>query len=442
MGNQTQTTTLAINSTADLSGVKATEKELTLYGDKLRQIKAEMKDLGGSSSLGDRAASQYLGKMRAAARTADREKINAAVDSVGGENTGALEKIKGAFGRGSGIDETFKMLKGGGALIGFSLVGESLANASAKMKELSKDWNNLSNSDRLAKMLESLPFGIGAFATAGRNLREAFTGEEAQLEAITETTQLQDQLMTMRIQHIREQNKQLEDQGALLRKIGNETKLLGMAGSGATLTQKDQAIRERQEEAARKVREAQTKLGTYQTDTPEVKAAQAKLDEVNRWLTSLTPDKMGTRILHGNEGVAQQYKDKLGERAAAERVIAEGRKGRTEAQTELKDAQDAQNKIQQEGEKESVEFYRDYKQNLKQLDAAADAERLQAMGRSADAEVTRLKESLRRQQEQREHDEKNGASFFGLKTQQKEIDNTQQKLAEAERVAGRDREIY
>ena len=407
MATQNQTTNLNVTSNADLKGIKATETELRNYGDELRRIKKEMEDLG-SPELTNRAASQFLSRMKVETRKAQQEQIN---EVIGGPGKSMQEQIKG----------TMDLLRGGGALVAFSMIGQSLAGASQKMKELRNDWHELGQSDRVVRIMESLPMGIGAFATTGRNIRELFTQEETQMNAILNTARLQDQTTQLRAQHIREQTKALDDQAVILRKIANDTAMAGLGGAAAGFTGRKQAMDEETKAAELKTKQAKDALAGYVAMSS---AEQSRVEDLRRKASS-----------QGGQLSKPEYE----ELKAGEKLMKEKLKERELLAQAAVNAEDAQTALEAKTAATKVTMQRDYQNTMTELTAQGNADRYAAMQRGAESQQVMLKEQLRRQKEQYEHDQKAGADPRGLNVQQREIENTEKKLKESQAAIERER---
>ena len=91
-----------------------------------------------------------------------------------------LGNLKGDFGKSSTLGQTMKLLAGGGAIMGISMVGSQLNAATKTMEELVTAFRmgKATAGEFTEKLLGSLPV-LGQFWEAGRNIREMLLGEAA-----------------------------------------------------------------------------------------------------------------------------------------------------------------------------------------------------------------------------------------------------------------------
>jgi hypothetical protein len=108
---------------------------------------------------------------------------------------GLFGAMKQGAGRGSELDETMRMLQGGGAVLGITAVASALEKTTAKMLEMQKQFQSgsVSVGEFVMEIGRSIPV-IGGFVSAGANIREMITGEQefinATLASVTHAEEL------------------------------------------------------------------------------------------------------------------------------------------------------------------------------------------------------------------------------------------------------------
>src|SRR5687768_13054199 len=126
---------------------------------------------------------------------AAKNQTAAGLKSVERDVGGTLKRLKGQFGEESALGNIGKLLTGAGAVAGITLIGRALSDASAKAVELKDAFNagTIGAGELADQLARSVPI-LGQLYTAGRNLRELFTGEQALTNAILAEAAAQDKL--------------------------------------------------------------------------------------------------------------------------------------------------------------------------------------------------------------------------------------------------------
>jgi hypothetical protein len=153
-------------------------------------------------------------------------RVSHEADGVGEHIKGMLEQLKGDYGRRSGIGELVETLKGAGALAGLTLIGQGLAEATAKAGEMVEKFREgKEDASGVAVAIgESIPI-LGGWVTAGQNIRELFTGEKEDIAKINEEIKLSDELFKGMNEQIEIQRKGEEDIASQLRKANEERRI-------------------------------------------------------------------------------------------------------------------------------------------------------------------------------------------------------------------------
>jgi DNA repair exonuclease SbcCD ATPase subunit len=128
----------------------------------------------------------------------------AATTRVGGLR-GVLESLRSGAGRGSTLDQLARTMRGAGALAGISMLGTAIAHTAEEAAKLSEafDKGQISAMGVGVKLGESLPV-IGGFVTAGQSIREMFTHEQEQIDAINKSIELGNGIMEARVKLTRQ----------------------------------------------------------------------------------------------------------------------------------------------------------------------------------------------------------------------------------------------
>jgi hypothetical protein len=147
----------------------------------------------------------------------DLDKMDAQARKAGhGVNSlkAQLDKLKHASGRGSTLDELAKTLRGAGAVAGLTLIGEGLKNATGQAAELSAQFRKgeIDATGMGVKIAESIPV-LGAFVSAGQNIREMFTHEKEEIDSINATAQLGNGIMEARVKLVQDVRKEVAELG-------------------------------------------------------------------------------------------------------------------------------------------------------------------------------------------------------------------------------------
>lgn len=110
-----------------------------------------------------------------------------------------FKTLKKSAGRRSELGETVEMLRGAGALMGITMLGEGLAKATDRMKELRQEFQDgkISALEMQQGLLESLPL-IGGFAKAGHNLHDMFSTESDYVNMLKTEAEVMDKIHEVR----------------------------------------------------------------------------------------------------------------------------------------------------------------------------------------------------------------------------------------------------
>lgn len=138
----------------------------------------------------------------------------------------ALKSLKETAGRGSELDELFKTLRGAGAIMGISLVGEELKKSTEQMLHLKEqfDAGKISGAGMANEIAKGIPV-LGGFVSAFENLRELATGEKASIEAINESVKRGNELMENTVKIHEQEKKQLDEIAEKIRKADEALQL-------------------------------------------------------------------------------------------------------------------------------------------------------------------------------------------------------------------------
>ena len=130
-----------------------------------------------------------------------KQKIEAdgkgAGDSLSKSMKETMEKVEGEMGRRSGWGKLLRIGMEGGVV---GMAGMALKGMTDKMSELTAQFREgkIGGGEMVEKLAEGIPI-IGDFVTAGRDIREMFTGEKAQIEQINEEIRTGNELMEARV---------------------------------------------------------------------------------------------------------------------------------------------------------------------------------------------------------------------------------------------------
>jgi hypothetical protein len=118
-----------------------------------------------------------------------------------------------------------RLLRGGGALGLFTLVGDGLKDLTAKMVELNKEFEKgeVDAAGVAVEIGKSIPM-LGGFVAAGQNIRELLTHEKQQIDDINQEIRAGNELMELRLRIQRDQLKAQEDLAERQRKATEELK--------------------------------------------------------------------------------------------------------------------------------------------------------------------------------------------------------------------------
>lgn len=192
---------------------------------------------------------------------------------------GFIERLKEKFGRGSTFQGSLELLKGGGALIGFSLLGNILESSTEKAKEFAAALREgkLSAAELVVKFGEAVPL-VSSFVTAGQNIRELITGEQAEIDRTLEFAKAIDAAIDANRRAGEAAAKAYEDMASNAERMERAARLAALVGSesvramamgaeqdreGQITSQRDAAIESRRkaaEDAAKGLRAERSQI--------------------------------------------------------------------------------------------------------------------------------------------------------------------------------------
>jgi hypothetical protein len=99
------------------------------------------------------------------------------------KSKGLLDGLKGGLGGRSNFKEFSELLKGGGALVGLTMMGRALQGIAKEIRAIDEEFGDVkeTTSEWLVRVGKAIPV-YGEFVAAGQELREVFTGERKELE--------------------------------------------------------------------------------------------------------------------------------------------------------------------------------------------------------------------------------------------------------------------
>lgn len=154
--------------------------------------------------------------------------FHADLDKLEKETNSIPEMLKHAFGRGSMFKEALELAVGGGALASVSEATARIAELAKKANELREEFRSGSKSagEIADELLRSLPI-LGNVYSAGREIRELFTGEEAEVKEITEQVARLNAEMDATKKIIDDGTKALSEQAKILGAMRHDGSLIG-----------------------------------------------------------------------------------------------------------------------------------------------------------------------------------------------------------------------
>lgn len=147
---------------------------------------------------------------------------------------GLLGSLRAGFGRESTFGGFAKIAQGGGAILGLSIVGKELNEVTEKAVKLKEEFQTGQKSagDIAEELAKSLPV-FGGFISAGRNIRELFTGEQAAADRIKESSEAITSSTEFRLQKMKELRQENDAFYLTMVKIKNEAGGIGLSGGAS-----------------------------------------------------------------------------------------------------------------------------------------------------------------------------------------------------------------
>jgi hypothetical protein len=360
------------------------------------------------------------------------------------------------------------------AVAGATLLGNELARVTGEVRAIKNEWGELDTTGKVVKIGEALPV-IGAFVKAGQDIREIILGEQAEIDGLNKSTKVNGALWEERRGVIRETLNILREHEAALARINVQIKTAGMAPTAAGIAQERAAAEEEVKAAQQKADDAKLAM----TGAPHSKAieeASARIHEVRKQIQELNEithnDEMGMGLIDavlanktskvGSDGIRREMWSDSGIAKARglisqEAQLTAGRAALVKAFEEkrttdekttgerLQKEKDKQAKGEQEIARASGIRIQDIETQTAQerLKAAADHEKAigeeeRSIRAAADAELLAMRRELQKQEEQLDHDRKNGAPKEALAEQEKAIELAREKIKTAEAKAADD----
>jgi hypothetical protein len=348
-------------------------------------------------------ASQVFAKVGAAAEKLSRRQ----------ESEGILENLKGSFGRGSTFFEIGHLLEGSGPIRGLSLMSGMVKEVAEHAAELTKQLHD--GTIDAGEMVEKLAGGIPVFGqlwSAGRAIREIFTGEAEETERILHTAELTNRNLEAQKQLLEHAEQSHERSLATLKQIRAQMVLIGMgephrsfvqagltadatrgqadkefsaaekqanADANKVLPDQNEALK-RARERAERARENDESSGVapdaLEGVAPDV--GQADAARKARLAAEADVDRLEHQVRN-----TERIRDEQIAQARAERD-ANLRAADTQEDNERAEAQRRANEAEERTRREANE-------RLDELESQARQARLRSMGQDADAELEALK---------------------------------------------------
>lgn len=337
---------------------------------------------------------------------------------------GGLKGLKGALGEESALGNTFKAVRGAGAVAGLTLGATVLRDAATAAADLRSqlDAGEISAGEMTERLMGILPV-VGQFWQAGRAVRELFTGEEAAAKKIREEAEAGVKYMEARLALQKQATEAVERHADRVRQLRNELELLGLPPGAAKARASEQSF---EEDEKKRQETVDAEVKKYRA------AADAAANEVSAKLTALD-----AKRYMAQERV-DQWRERVGDHPAKEPYYAEdladlnrltseietlqakraairnqeakdvGRV-QAEAATESRLAREKHDREQVkaivDSAREVAKQWREAEDEIDTIRSEARERRLRAEGKTLDAEL----EQLRRKHRQRIGDERRQA---------------------------------
>ncbi|HEV7297754.1 MAG TPA: hypothetical protein VGN72_00190 [Tepidisphaeraceae bacterium] len=296
--------------------------------------------------------------------------VNAAAANVNAPKSSLDDRLKGVGNKLGEDDAVGKVLKGG--LVGFA--GEGLANVTGKAIEL-RDALRDGKTDAAGltqSLLESLPI-IGGFATAGKNIRELITGEQAEIDKINAGAKLQKSLIDYRLGLLKQQQKLQKEIAESVTQANQRRKL------ATTDNDAERADLQQQFDSRAKLKGISTKRDDAVTAVEDQRKQQVE--------AVINDDTLDDE---------QKQTAKASINRAAEEQVVKIRREYAEVERAEIAAQGAEvDKLRQEHADKAAGMIEKYSDETASLEVQQRADRLKALGKDLEAELLLVDENAK-----------------------------------------------
>jgi hypothetical protein len=245
--------------------------------------------------------------------------------------------------------------------------------------------------EELQSSLTKLPFGIGQIASAGQMLRNVFTGEREELEAINEEIAKAER----KLKRMAESNARGQAfTGRSISNIGNlerQTAESGVTGQDLAKLRLDRELKDQREAAAEALAIQQANVRGRKTAVEAgLKAAQ---DQYEKELAAIAAFEAAKReeLAKADAAILKQQTDTAAKLAAEQQKQAD-----RERETAAREAEKLLEAEQREQERQLAEKQR-HEERLAQLQSDIRQRTLRANGQVLEAELEQIREGARRQ---------------------------------------------
>lgn len=307
---------------------------------------------------------------------------------------GPLSGLKDAFGRGSTFGGLAKVAAGGGAILGLQLAAQEVEKISGKIVEMNDKMRDgtASAGDMVFELGRSIPI-VGELAKAYDNIEELFTHRLAHEREITEEAQRQTESIK---EHARiRQAERAEHEGlrVSIRAAQQEQARTGLEGPSQGIASARDAMKNRQEDAPRKLRDENEAI------------RKARQDVIDKDIENV--EKLRARERAASEGPEFQAAQR--DREGAEKGIL---RAKIAMQREISDhtaefwenekAQDAKGEAEvqsltEERARQRIEEFRATNERIADIRDEAQAGSLRDAGKGLDADLLLLKHGMDKQ---------------------------------------------
>jgi hypothetical protein len=322
---------------------------------------------------GKDAISAELKKVGATADQTKRKLAEIEQAKGGGDKGGGVIKaLKDRYGEESALGNVGKLAVGAGAVAAVSMIGQALANSTARAVELRNQFaaGTMSAEEMRVEIAKSLPI-IGGFVAAGENMLELATGVKAELE--------QQKAVEQSIISVGEfRAAQLKAEKKLHREIGDTITAANARRQLATTGNDTDRTRLQTELDARK---RQADLGVKRDDAKE--AARAEADAAAKAIKDNTTLRRDAKV----KAVDQIRK------AQHEREAQIDREYNAAAQAEAKASEAEKQKALADQMRAGVDLVKQYDDETQRIQTQTRADELKALHRDLEAELLLIEQN-------------------------------------------------